>query len=108
MVGISLNRTEIDYGNVRAGLSSENEYVRITNIGSSYVDVTLEADGESETAQNFYEQSLFVNNGLYNPAAIIANIATSNSEDVVTQLRVPFDWNEAGTQGATFVFWAEA
>lgn len=108
MVGISLNRTEIDYGNVRAGLSSENEYVRITNIGSSYVDVTLEADGESETAQNFYEQSLFVNNGLYNPATIIANIATSNSEDVVTQLRVPFDWNEAGTQGATFVFWAEA
>jgi len=108
MVGISLNRTGIDYGNVRAGMSSENESVRITNIGSFDVDVTLEVDGESETAQNFYEQSLFVDNGLYNPATIIANIATSNSEEIVTQLRVPSDWNEAGTQGATFVFWAEA
>ncbi len=108
MVGISLNRTAIDYGNVRAGQSSENECVRITNVGSSYVEVTLEVDGVSETAQNFYEQSLFVDNGLYNPATIIANIASSNSEEVVTQLRVPSGWNEAGTQGATFVFWAEA
>jgi len=108
MVGISLNRTEIDYGNVRAGQSSENECVRITNVGSSYVEVTLEVDGESETAQDFYEQSLFIDNGLYNPTTIIANIASSNSEDVVTQLRVPSDWTEAGTQGATFVFWAEA
>ena len=108
MVGISLNRTGIDYGNVRAGQSSKNECVRITNVGSSYVEVTVEVEGESGTAQNFYEQSLFVDNGLYNPATIIANIASSNSEEVVTQLRVPPDWNEAGTQGATFVFWAEA
>jgi len=108
MVGISLNITAIDYGNVRAGQSSENECVRITNVGSSYVDVTLEVDGESGTAQNFYEQSLFVDNELYNPATIIANIATSNSEETITQLRVPSGWNEAGTQGATFVFWAEA
>ncbi len=107
MVGISLNRTEIDYGDVGPGLSSDNESVEITNIGSSDVDVTLEVDGESETAHNFYEQSLFVDNGLYNPATIIAQIITSSSEDIVTQLRVPSNWNEIGTQDATFLFWAE-
>ena len=107
MVGISLNRTEIDYGDVGPGLSSDNESVEIINVGSSNVDVTLAVEAESETARNFYEQSLFVDNGLYNSATKIAQILTSSSEDIVTQLRVPSDWNEIGTQDATFVFWAE-
>ncbi|MBC2701033.1 MAG: hypothetical protein HF976_06410 [ANME-2 cluster archaeon] len=107
MVGISLNRTEIDYGDVGPGLSSDNEPVEITNIGSSDVDVSLEVEGKSGTAQDFYEQSLFVDNELYNPATTIAQIITSSSEDILTQLRVPSDWNEIGTQDATFVFWAE-
>ena len=107
MVGISLNRTEIDYGDVGPGLSSDNESVEITNIGSSDVDVTLEVNGETTVAQSFYEQSLHMDESLYNIANIIAQIPTANSEDLVTQLRVPSDWNEAGTQDATFVFWAE-
>jgi|GEM_PF-4362285 len=108
MVGISLNRTEIDYGNMRAGQNSDNEAVDITNIGTSDVDVTLEINGTTAVAQSFYEQSLYVDDNLYNPATVIAQIPTSNSEDVVTQLRVPLDWSEVGTQDATFVFWAEA
>jgi predicted phosphodiesterase len=107
MIGISLNRSLIDYGNGVAGHNSNNESVKITNIGSSGMTVTLEVDSESETAQNFYEQSLYVNNVPYNSATIIAHIPESNPKDVVTQLRVPSDWNEAGTQEAKFVFWAE-
>lgn len=108
MVGISLNRTEIDYGDVGPGMSSDNESVEITNTGTMDVNVTLEVNGTTATAQSFYEQSLHVDGNLYNLATIIAQIPTSNSEDVVTQLRVPSDWTEAGKQDATFVFWAEA
>ncbi len=107
MVGISLNRSVIDYGNVVAGYNSNNESVKITNIGSSAVNVVLEVNSESETAQNFYEQSLYVDSRLYNPAFIIAHIPESNSKDVVTQLKIPSGCIEAGTQGAKFVFWAE-
>ena len=107
MVGISLNRSVINYGNVVAGHNSNNESVKITNIGSSGMTVTLEVNSESETAQNFYEQSLYVDNVQYNPAIIIAHIPESNSKDVVTQLRIPSGCIEAGSQGATFVFWAE-
>lgn len=107
MVGISLNRTEIDYGSVVAGQNSDNESIEITNIGTSNVDVTLEVTGETTIAQSFYEQSLHVDYNLYNPATMIAQIPAPGSEDVVTQIRVPSDWTEAGTQGAMFVFWAE-
>ena len=107
MVGISLNRSVIDYGNVAAGHNSNNESVKITNIGSSGMTVTLEVNSESETAKNFYEQSLYVDNVQYDPAIIIAHIPESNSKDVVTQLRIPSDCIEAGRQDATFVFWAE-
>ena len=108
MVGISLNRTAVDYGTVGAGQNSDNESVDITNIGTSDVNVTLEVNGTTATAQSFYEQSLHVDGNLYNLATIIAQIPTSNSEDVVTQLRVPSSWTEAGKQDATFVFWAKA
>ncbi|MBC2698785.1 MAG: metallophosphoesterase family protein [ANME-2 cluster archaeon] len=107
MVGISLNRSVIDYGNVVAGHNSNNESVKITNIGSSCMTVTLEVNSESETAQNFYEQSLYMDNVQYDPAIIIAHIPESNSKDVVTQLIIPSDCIEAGRQDATFVFWAE-
>ena len=107
MVGISLNRTEIDYGNIRAGQNLDNEPIKITNIGSSDVDVTLEVTGATMVAQSFYEQSLHVDESLYNPVMVIVQIPTANTEDVVTQLRVPYSWTDAGTQSATFVFWAE-
>ncbi len=107
MVGISLNRSVIDYGNIVAGHSSNNESVKVTNIGSSGVNVVLEVNSESETAQNFYEQSLYVDSRLYNPAIIITHIPESNSKDVVTQLKIPSGCIEAGRQDATFVFWAE-
>ena len=107
MVGISLNRSVINYGNIVAGYSSNNESVKVTNIGSSSVNVVLEVNSESETAQNFYEQSLYVDSRLYNPAIIITHIPESNSKDVVTQLKIPSGCIEAGTHGATFVFWAE-
>ena len=107
MVGISLNRSVIDYGDIAAGHNSNNESVRITNIGSSGVNVTLEVNSESETAQNFYKQSLYVDNVPYNPVIIIAHIPGSKSKDIVTQLKIPSDCIEAGTQGAKFVFWAE-
>ncbi|KAF5422631.1 MAG: Calcineurin-like phosphoesterase, partial [Candidatus Methanocomedens sp.] len=74
MVGISLNRSVIDYGDVVGGHNSNNESVKITNIGSSGMTVTLEVNSESETAQNFYEQSLYVYNVQYDPAIIIAHI----------------------------------
>ena len=107
MVDISLDKTEIDYRDVGPGLSSDNEAVEITNIGTSDVEVTLEVNGETTVAQSFYEQSLHVDENLYNPATIIAQIPTANSDDVITQLSVPSNWNEAGTQESTFVFWAE-
>ena len=107
MIGITLNRSEIDYGSVAAGEGSENETVKITNIGSSEVSVTLDIDATTETGQDFYEASLFVNDDLYNPISTITSIPSGSDDDVTTQLRVPSDWNEGGTYDATFVFWAE-
>jgi len=108
MVGISINRTEIDYGDVEPGMSSDNESVEITNTGTMDVNVSLEVNGTTATAQSFYGQSLHVDDNLYNPVTVIASILQAQSEDVVTQLRVPSGWTEAGTQDASFVFWAEA
>lgn len=107
-IGIVLDRTAIDYGEVGPGDTSSVETVGITNIGTTDVDVTLEADGASATAQEFYEQSLYVDDVLYDPVAVIAQILVEQSQDVDTQLKVPYDWNHIGTQEATFIFWAEA
>jgi hypothetical protein len=107
-VGIVLDRDAIDYGEVGPGDSSAVETVGITNIGTTDVDVTLEVVGASATTQDFYEQSLHIDDVLYDPAAVIAEILTEQSEDVDTQLKVPEDWNHPGAQEATFIFWAEA
>ena len=108
-VGISLDMDSIDYGEVMPGDSSAIETVGITNIGTVEVDTTLEVDGADGTAQSFYELSLYVDGVLYDLATVIAQIPTSQSEDVDTQLQVPETWNEgAGIQQATFIFWAEA
>jgi hypothetical protein len=109
MVGIDLDRDSIDYGDVAPGDSSAVEPVGIDNIGTLDCDVTLEVNGADATAQSFYEQSLYVDGGLYNSDAVIANIPVAGSESVDTQLQVPLSWAEGtGAQDATFIFWASA
>jgi hypothetical protein len=109
MMGIELNRTAIDYGNVMPGESSAIETVLVTNIGTLDCDVTMEVDGADAIAQSFYEQSLYIDGGLYDIDAVIANILAEASEDVDTQLQVPLSWAEGtGAQDATFIFWATA
>jgi predicted phosphodiesterase len=108
MVGIDLDRDSIDYGDVAPGASSEVETVLVTNVGTVDCDVSLEVVGADVTAQDFYEQSLYVDGGLYDVDAVVASILVDGSEDVDTQLQVPLSWGEVGVQEATFVFWAEA
>ncbi len=107
-VGIVLDRDAIDYGEVGPGENSAVETVVITNIGTTDVDVTVEIQGNDATVQDFYEQSLYMDDVLYNPATVIAQVLTEQLEDVDTQLKVPEDWNHPGAQEATFIFWAEA
>jgi parallel beta-helix repeat protein len=108
MVGIELDRTSIDYGDVNPGESSAIETVVITNTGTYDVEVTLEVQGVDATAQDFYEQSLYVNSSLYDIAAVIASILVGGSQPVDTQLQVPATWSVPGAQEATYIFWAEA
>jgi parallel beta-helix repeat protein len=108
MVGIELDRDSIDYGDVAPGDNSAVETVLITNVGSVGCNVTLEVNGADDVTQDFYEQSLYIDGGLYNADSVIASIPFEGSEDVDTQLQVPLSWSELGTQEATFVFWAEA
>jgi parallel beta-helix repeat protein len=107
-VGIELDRTSIDYGDVNPGESSTVETVIVTNTGTYDVDVTLEVQGADATAQDFYEQSLYVNSSLYDIAAVIASILIGGSQPVETQLQVPATWSVPGAQEATYIFWAEA
>jgi len=109
MVGIDLDRDSIDYGDVMPGDSSAVKSVLVTNIGTLDCDVTLEVVGADGVAQSFYEQSLYIDDGLYNVDAVIANIIVAGSENVDTQLKVPLSWAEGtGVQQATFIFWATA
>jgi hypothetical protein len=107
-LGISLDRSSIDFGDIRPGESSDKETVIISNTGSIDIYVTLEVQGDDATAQSFYEQSLYVDGSLYDIETIIANILDGESEDVDMQLKVPSTWDKAGgEQQATFIFWAE-
>jgi hypothetical protein len=108
MVGIDLDRDSIDYGDVVPGASSVVETVLVTNVGTVDCDVSLEVVGVDVAVQGFYEQSLYVDGGLYDVDAVIASIVVAGSEDVDTQLQVPLSWSEVGAQDAVFVFWAEA
>jgi predicted phosphodiesterase len=108
MVGIDLDRESIDYGDVAPGTSSEVEPVVITNVGMVDCNVTLEVVGADDVAQDFYEQSLYVDDSPYDVDAVIASVPFEGSVGVDTQLRVPLSWAEAGAQEATFTFWAEA
>jgi hypothetical protein len=107
-VGIEVNPTSIDYGDVVPGESSAIETVGITNTGTLAVDVTLEVQGTDATAQDFYEQSLYVDSSLYDISTVIASIPSPGSDNVDTQLQVPASWAEPGVQEAQFIFWAEA
>lgn len=108
MVGIELDRTNIDYGTVAPGENSAVKTVGITNIGNIDCNVTLDVVGADGVAQSFYEQSLYIDGNLYDLDTVIASIMVASSEDVDTQLQVPLSWAEPGAQDATFVFWAEA
>lgn len=108
-VGIELGRNSIDYGDLMPGESSSIEVVGITNIGTLECDVTLEVDGADDNAQDFYEQSLYIEDELYDVDDVIASIPAGDSEDVDTQVKVPLSWSgDSGVQEATFIFWATA
>jgi hypothetical protein len=107
-VGISLNRSTVDYGEVQPGGNSHVVDVGITNIGTTDVSLTLEVQGNDDVAQKFYEQSLYIDNAAYARTRTIATIEKAQSESVDTQLKVPNDWIKGGRQEAVFVFWAEA
>jgi predicted phosphodiesterase len=108
MVGIDLDCNSIDYGKVSPGENSAIQTVGVANVGTVDCKVTLEVKGGNDIAQNFYEQSLYVDGDIYNSTAIIASIPATEATNVNTQLQVPSSWNELGIQDATFVFWAEA
>jgi hypothetical protein len=108
MVGVELERDSIDYGDVVPGESSAVETVVVTNVGTVDCDVTLEVVGADDIAQDFYGQSLYIDDDLYNVDAVVASVPFAGSMGVDTQLRVPLSWTELGVQRATFVFWAEA
>jgi hypothetical protein len=107
-VGISLNRSAVDYGEIEPGGSSPVVDVGIANIGTRDVLVTLEVQGSDDVAQDFYEESLYVDGAAYINSPTIGTIRRAQSRSMDTQLRVPRDWDEEGRQEAMFVFWAEA
>jgi DMSO/TMAO reductase YedYZ molybdopterin-dependent catalytic subunit len=107
-IGIQLNKTSIDYGDIKTGHNSEIKPVRVTNTGNVAADVTLEVQGANATAQSFYEQSLYVDDALYNISTVIATLTEAQFKDVTTQLKVPLSWTTLGAQTAVLVFWAEA
>jgi hypothetical protein len=108
MVGIELNRSSVDYGDVMPGENSTVQAVGVTNIGTLKCNVTVEVKGANGIAQSFYEQSLHIDGTLYNINAIIASIQVSQTQNVNTQLKVPSSWSEPGSQQAVFIFWATA
>ncbi len=107
-VGISLSRSEIDYEDLEPGENSAIVDVGITNTGTKDVYVTLEVLGDGDIAQDFYEQSLYIDDVIYDSSRTIATVNKSQTETVDTQLKVPDDWDEGGRQNALFTFWAEA
>ena len=108
-VGISLNKSAIDYGEVEPGERSPIVDVGIANTGTRRASVTLEVQGNNQVAQRFYERSLYINGVAYaGSSTVIATIEQELTKNLTTQLRVPSDWDEGGRQDALFVFWAEA
>lgn len=107
-VGISLNQGVVDFGDVEPGQSSGVVDVSIANSGTRRVSVTLEIQGSDQTAQSFYQQSLYIDNLAYNPSTVLATLEKAQLQTLATQLKVPADWAAFGRQDATFVFWAEA
>ena len=107
VVGIQLDKSSINYGDIKPGHDSAVETVRVTNTGNVAADVTLQVQGNGTDAQSFYEQSLWVNSALYNSSTVLATIAETLYSDVATQLKVPSAWDKTGAQQAIFIFWAE-
>ncbi len=108
-VGIALNRSAIDYGEIEPGEQSPTRDMDIANTGTRSVSVTLEIHGNTEVAQRFYERSLYIDGIAYAGSSwVITTIEEGLTKSLTTQLRVPLDWNEEGRQDALFVFWAEA
>ncbi|PVX23516.1 MAG: hypothetical protein CW716_11985, partial [Candidatus Bathyarchaeum sp.] len=99
-VGIDIDRTSIDYGDVPAGRNSSVQAVGITNTGNIECDVTLQVDGADTISQDFYEQSLYIDTNPYNIDTVIANnIPVEATWIIGTQLRVPLSWTaEIGTK----------
>ncbi|NLE76870.1 MAG: hypothetical protein GX605_08980 [Chloroflexi bacterium] len=107
-VGIFLSRSAVDYGEVEPGGTSPMVNVDIANTGTRDVSVSLEIDGQTEAAQRFYEESLYIDGVAYAEGASIARIQKGQMRALGTQLKVPTGWNQVGRQDALFIFWAEA
>ena len=106
-VGISVEPSMIDYGDICNDDSSGVEMVHITNTGNVAAGITLEIEGFDDIAQSFFEQSLYLDGSLYDIAAIIATIEKGQVGSIATQLHAPKGWSEAGLQEARFVFWGK-
>ena len=106
-VGVSLNRTELDYKNLVAGRKSEDLSVKVKNIGTEDVNIKVEVLGSDRTSHDFFEKSLYVNEYIYNPDRIISNLSFNGSADVVTWLEAPKDWNDLGRYESKLIFWSE-
>jgi parallel beta-helix repeat protein len=107
VVGIQLDKSSINYGDIKPGHDSAVETVRVTNTGNVAADVTLQVQGNGTDAQSLYEQSLWVNSALYNSSTVLATIPETLYSDLATQLKVPSAWDKTGAQQAIFIFWAE-
>jgi hypothetical protein len=107
-ISISINRESIDYGDIFPGDYSAEEIVEIDNTSSSDVHITMEVQGNDALAQSFYEQSLYLNDAIFEPEQVFCSIPAGGSHEITTQLRVLSSWSEPGVMEATFIFWAEA
>jgi hypothetical protein len=110
LIGISLDRSSIDFGNITPCGNSTSVPVGINNISTGCaggVNVTAAVQGNA-TAEDFYGQSLYINGVPYNPSSIIASISSGSSGNVTTQLQVPCSWTTTGNQTATIIFWASS
>jgi hypothetical protein len=107
-IAISVDRELIDYGDILPGSASSVEEVTIENTSASGVSITVEIQASNATARGFYEQSLYLDDVIFEPGQVISLVEAGDSREIATQLKVPISWDEPGFMEATLIFWAEA
>nr|QNO41811.1 hypothetical protein EABBNKNM_00026 [Methanosarcinales archaeon ANME-2c ERB4]QNO42734.1 hypothetical protein APGODIHH_00023 [Methanosarcinales archaeon ANME-2c ERB4] len=104
-ISITVETSSLDFGMVRAGLSSATSQIRIANTGTCNVVVTAEI-GTDENG--FYEGALRLNGGSVDAfsVGVPADITDfEHAEDVAASLEVP-EW-AGGAYDGTVLFVAE-